>query len=429
MKKNGLFVEHNITVVEDFQTFFTFIESNNLKLTKTKEFLTKKDLEAMNEKMNKPLAPLTARGQQQDYPLLHLFFHLGLVLGVLRKMKAPGGTYLQVQEKRLSEFKKLTYTEQYVALLEAFWQDADWDDLQGTGFGKAPTNIDFLIEHLEKYPINKKIYIKNSQFLNELLYFFEHFLYYFDFFGIWKVEIEEKQDHASSIKSHYKAKSIVLTPLYKLLEEALYKTFGSDEDDEDGLEELEMFNILLGGSQRFDKLLKITKSEMKKKNEKKAEKISLFSRVQSLFPKGELTTAFISRGESYLSGSYLFKVMLNNKSWRTIQLSSKHTLLDLHNYIQRAFEFNDDHLYAFYMDKKKYSKHCYNSPMDNQGPFVQETKIGTLKLYEGRTFLYLFDFGDEWEFDIEVLEILEGNEDVPAKICEIKGEAPEQYGW
>jgi hypothetical protein len=91
---------------------------------------------------------------------------------------------------------------------------------------------------------------------------------------------------------------------------------------------------------------------------------------------------------------------------RTLQLDGAQTLFDLHREIQKAFDLFDDHLYSFYMDGKKYSKHCYNSPRDFAGPFVQEGKIGDLSLYEGKRFLYLYDFGAEWEFNIDVVRVV-----------------------
>ncbi|OIJ22316.1 hypothetical protein BKP45_06665 [Anaerobacillus alkalidiazotrophicus] len=98
MKKNKLFIESKSTVVEDFQTFLSYVESTNIKLTKTKEFLSKKDLRAINEQLIEPILPITAKEQQMDYPIFHLFFHLSLILDVLRKVKAPGGTYLHVHK-------------------------------------------------------------------------------------------------------------------------------------------------------------------------------------------------------------------------------------------------------------------------------------------------------------------------------------------
>ena len=54
--------------------------------------------------------------------------------------------------------------------------------------------------------------------------------------------------------------------------------------------------------------------------------------------------------------------------------------------------------------------------------------IGRLGLERGQRFLYLFDFGDEWKFNVRVEEILDS--DVPPirpLVIGSKGEAPEQY--
>jgi Plasmid pRiA4b ORF-3-like protein len=50
---------------------------------------------------------------------------------------------------------------------------------------------------------------------------------------------------------------------------------------------------------------------------------------------------------------------------------------------------------------------------------------------EGQTILYLFDYGDEWRFDLTLEEVLQ---DKPhpkqSRIIESKGKSPEQYpGW
>ncbi|GAE47319.1 IS1096 element passenger TnpR family protein [Mesobacillus boroniphilus] len=109
-------------------------------------------------------------------------------------------------------------------------------------------------------------------------------------------------------------------------------------------------------------------------------------------------------------------------------VSGNHTLLDLHKLIQDAFEFDDDHLYAFYMDGKRFSRNCYNSPMDDVGPFVTEAAISKLGLYEKQKFLYLFDFGAEWKFTVTLLKVTD-EENAPAAIVERKGDSPSQYSW
>ena len=109
-------------------------------------------------------------------------------------------------------------------------------------------------------------------------------------------------------------------------------------------------------------------------------------------------------------GEYVFKVAISSSCWRQIILDGSSTLQDLHNWIQRAFSFDDDHLYGFFMDNKPFSQNCYNSPMDTQGPYVHNVTIAELYLDEGQQFLYIFDFGDEWHFQIIVEKINEGME-------------------
>ncbi|MEK4229739.1 IS1096 element passenger TnpR family protein [Solibacillus sp. FSL H8-0538] len=48
---------------------------------------------------------------------------------------------------------------------------------------------------------------------------------------------------------------------------------------------------------------------------------------------------------------------------------------------------------------------------------------------EEQKFLYLFDFGDEWEFSVTVVKITEGREGTHACIRQSKGKSPDQYAW
>lgn len=147
-----------------------------------------------------------------------------------------------------------------------------------------------------------------------------------------------------------------------------------------------------------------------------------------LVETGELTRTLPREEQKFLEGTYTFKISLRRGVWRRIELAANHSLHDLHREIQEAFEFDDDHLYAFFMDYKKWSSDCYNSPDDDNGPYADEIAIGNLNLYLGKTFLYLFDYGDEWEFKIECEEISQ-DKPLPVKprLVGQKGEAPSQY--
>lgn len=56
--------------------------------------------------------------------------------------------------------------------------------------------------------------------------------------------------------------------------------------------------------------------------------------------------------------SYIFHVSLRGtgRTWRKIELCANQTLHDLHLAIQSAFDWDDDHLYAFYMSGKAWDR-------------------------------------------------------------------------
>ncbi len=61
---------------------------------------------------------------------------------------------------------------------------------------------------------------------------------------------------------------------------------------------------------------------------------------------------------------------------------------------------------------------------------MDEVSIGELGLFIGQNILYLFDYGAEWRFRVELEEIRnEGHKPLKPKIIEEKGEAPEQYEY
>lgn len=80
------------------------------------------------------------------------------------------------------------------------------------------------------------------------------------------------------------------------------------------------------------------------------------------------------------------------------------------------------------MDGIPWSDQKFTSPFEEEGPHVDEARIGELGLVKGQTFLYLFDYGDEWRFSVS-LETIQPDKPHPKKprIVETKGKSPEQY--
>lgn len=127
-------------------------------------------------------------------------------------------------------------------------------------------------------------------------------------------------------------------------------------------------------------------------------------------------------------GSYVISVSLGTGCYRHIQIGASATLFRLHQAILNAFEFEDDHEHAFFLDNHVWSPYdaYYSTPMEPGNRLTKKYTLKKLNLTKGQKFKYVFDFGDEWVFQCRVLRQLEENTDVPGVIRSV-GEAPEQY--
>lgn len=128
--------------------------------------------------------------------------------------------------------------------------------------------------------------------------------------------------------------------------------------------------------------------------------------------------------------SYVISVSVMPGCYRHIQISGSSTLLELHSAIQDAFDFDDDHAHAFFMDNKLWSgwdSYFMKGTGDEGEISTEDCRLYQLELRKGTQFKYLFDFGDEWVFQCKVLRVLEEETPFP-KIVRSKGESPDQYG-
>lgn len=126
--------------------------------------------------------------------------------------------------------------------------------------------------------------------------------------------------------------------------------------------------------------------------------------------------------------SFVISVSLGTGCYRHIQISANATLYTLHKAILSSFQFDDDHLHAFFMDNKRWSRGdmfvaSKSEPADRLTKRYSLQRAGLVK---GKKFLYLFDFGDEWCFSCKVLRELDQKKDIPVVLRSV-GESPEQY--
>jgi hypothetical protein len=150
--------------------------------------------------------------------------------------------------------------------------------------------------------------------------------------------------------------------------------------------------------------------------------------------------------------TYLFKVKLkyDKRIWRRVEILGSQTLDDLHMSIQKAFNFDADHLYSFFMSGKAWDDsdfEYYHLEADGGPPeanmrtvlsLIRGSKpeprlpatiarIESLNLKPKQKFLYLFDYGDEWQFEVEFLKEGSSEKALYPRIIDSRGEAPQQY--
>ena len=129
--------------------------------------------------------------------------------------------------------------------------------------------------------------------------------------------------------------------------------------------------------------------------------------------------------------TYIFKVTYeyDRDVWRKIEISEGQTLDDLHSAILDSVDFDDDHLYSFFLSGRAWDDSTQYASPHADGRSAARVKIKDLRLRMKQKFLYLFDYGDEHRFEVQLMEI---NPDAPKnvrypRVVEEHGEPPNQY--
>jgi hypothetical protein len=103
-------------------------------------------------------------------------------------------------------------------------------------------------------------------------------------------------------------------------------------------------------------------------------------------------------------------------------------LQSLHYAIQDAVDFDADHLYSFFMSGQAWDEETEYASPHAQGRSAARVRIGDLNLRMKQRFLYLFDYGDEHHFEVQLVGV---NPDAPKekypRVAERHGKNPPQY--
>jgi|SRR5690554_1674710 hypothetical protein len=105
---------------------------------------------------------------------------------------------------------------------------------------------------------------------------------------------------------------------------------------------------------------------------------------------------------------------------KTIDVQEDFTLYELHNLIQELVEFDDDHLYEFFISK---------NPRSRSNELPDDTRLNEVYPLTGLKLYYLFDFGGSWLFEIKKSrkKIAIEKESKYPMLVETVGVNPQQY--
>jgi len=125
------------------------------------------------------------------------------------------------------------------------------------------------------------------------------------------------------------------------------------------------------------------------------------------------------------------------KVYRDIEIASTASLHDLAAAIVNAFDFDFDHAFGFYSGKTpatlmraepKYELFADLEETDSDAQSVKRTKVATAFPKPGHRMTFLFDYGDEWLFQVTLTGT---GQKVPKarypKVLATQGASPEQY--
>jgi hypothetical protein len=90
--------------------------------------------------------------------------------------------------------------------------------------------------------------------------------------------------------------------------------------------------------------------------------------------------------------------------WRRLRLPASTTLAQLHQVIQVVFGWEDAHLHAFEVGGRRYSRPDFE--LWDEAADEGEARLQDLAARPGARLRYIYDFGDSWEHDLLVEDIL-----------------------
>jgi hypothetical protein len=123
--------------------------------------------------------------------------------------------------------------------------------------------------------------------------------------------------------------------------------------------------------------------------------------------------------------------LLNVRGVRAqLAVLERQPLTALHDAIQQAFDWYDDHLYSFWLDGSFFGSgevELTTPDAPDEGVATADVPLAELDLRVGQRIGYVFDFGDDWRVRLTVRERVTAEPGDYPRVLELRGTPPPQY--
>jgi hypothetical protein len=373
------------TILNDFQVLLDFIGEKGTAVSNANQLLPIKSLAEINESLSEPIQIDLKRPVQKSYPPIDGLYLLLRASGLGRISTKGKKYFLTIDPTILSNWNSLNPTERYFTLLET-WLIRAYPEIIGE---RGYLNTGSKCFHFWPMIPVKGFKIANYEEQSRLGFWPElRNAALLKLFGF--IELDSTKPSAGK---GWRIKQIKKSPFGDVMMTLLYQPFGRIRWESETNPSIPF--------------------------------AELQPTLQPYFPAWQ--NVFKLPEFEFRSGVFIFKVYLRT-CWRRIAISSDATLEYFSDSIRESVDFDNDHLDVFIYENQYGRSIEVHHPYSSATPNTDLVEIGSIPLEIGASMKYIFDFGDNWEFKIELEDIQSEDSRVNyAEILEQHGKSPEQY--
>jgi hypothetical protein len=383
------------TILRDFEVLLDFIGPKGIEVGGKHQLLPMKQLVELNARLARPIEIDLKRPVQKSYPHINGLYLLLRACGLACVESSGKKQRLVINEEALQSWKTLNPTERYFTLLETWLLRAKIEIL---GERSALFNSPFIkcYEFWRGIP-ERGLKVAGDKNAEERIRYIPglYNVALLELFGLLSVKHCKPAEGGG-----WCIASVQRTAFGNALVGLLFEL-------------LQNSNLLFG-------------EEYGTEEEAGDEFGRLQPTLQPFFP--EWHNNLVLPKLEFQDGLFIFKVSLG-KIWRRIAIPAEANLESLANHILNAFDFDYDHLYQFtYQGRFGYPIHVNHPYIRDEPPCADEVRVGDLHIKPGTAIDFLYDFGDQWLFQVQLERIDPADSAITGpKLIDSHGEAPEQY--